>query len=166
MCKESIWLVSTFFDLPHAHKTGERLPQGQAERCVGGGRGEDVRERGRHLSWVPSMFILYKVQNHTKLIKSINVRILSEERIQTKKICALITVAYPGIFKMGALDETVAQSHWGVCLSGVRLAGLLPSHHPPKNSPLIGAFSSFFWACLILQRIMHLEIRGTRDLRA
>lgn len=54
------------------------------------------------------MYILYKVQNHTKLINSINVRIVSGERIQTKKSCALITVAYAGIFKMGALDETVA----------------------------------------------------------
>lgn len=54
------------------------------------------------------MYILYKVQNHTKLINSINVRIVSGERIQ---ICALITVAYARIFKMGALDETVAQSY-------------------------------------------------------
>lgn len=139
--------MSTLFDLPHGHQRGERLPHGRERDGVGG---EDARERGRIVSRVPSMYILYKVQNHTKLINRINVRRASEERIQAKKICALITVAYPGIFKMEALDDTVAQSHRGVGLSGVRLAGLFPSQHPPKNFPLIGAFRCFFWACLTL----------------
>lgn len=124
------------------------------EDCHTAGReigwGVKMQGKGRIVSRVPSMYILYKVQNHTKLINSINVRKVSEERIQAKKICALITVAYPGIFKMEALDETVAQSHRGVGLSGVRLAGLFPSQHPPKNSPLIGAFRYLFWACLTL----------------
>lgn len=145
---------STLFDLLAWPSDEREMPQGQEKR-LGGGGVEDVRERGRHLSWVPSMYILYKGQNHTKLINSINVRIVSEEIIQ---ICALITVAHAGIFKTGALDEMVAQSYWVVGLSGVRLAGLFPSYHSPKNSPLIGAFR-FVWFSKE-SSILQLEAQG------